>query len=88
MAQVQLHIARVRRRLALPRNHGDSITLSNIEVSYQVTSHPMTNDLSQNPSYLFFNSSMYADGRLTPGLEIMDLFGGPVLGIDFFPTSE
>lgn len=48
----------------------------------------MTNDLSQNSSHLFYNSSVFADGRLTPGLEIMDLFGGPVLGIDFFPTTN
>ncbi|KAJ5359707.1 uncharacterized protein N7496_012120 [Penicillium cataractarum] len=54
----------------------------------KVASHSMTNDISQNPSYLFHNSSMFGDGRLTPGLEIMDLFGGPVLGIDFFPTSD
>ncbi|KAJ5883404.1 uncharacterized protein N7473_010290 [Penicillium subrubescens] len=55
---------------------------------WKVASQSMANDLSQNPSYLFMNSSMFADGRLTPGLEIMDLFGGPVLGIDFFPTSN
>ncbi|KAJ5805825.1 uncharacterized protein N7503_003427 [Penicillium pulvis] len=55
---------------------------------FTVASHSMTNDLSQNSSHLFYNSSVFADGRLTPGLEIMDLFGGPVLGIDFFPTTN
>ncbi|CEJ61020.1 hypothetical protein PMG11_09566 [Penicillium brasilianum] len=66
----------------------DTSSVAHSQSPSKVTSHSMTNDLSQNPSYLFYNSSMYADGRLTPGLEIMDLFGGPVLGIDFFPTSE
>ncbi|KAE8317205.1 hypothetical protein BDV41DRAFT_573301 [Aspergillus transmontanensis] len=61
---------------------------TNSQIPWEVTPQPMSDESSQRSSYFPLDISMFADSRLTPGLEIMDLFGGPLPGVDFFSASN